>query len=264
MSRFEYTDEELKINKVLKMNQDMSKELMSDESLASTRSSADDSIASSMELLKSLGKRKEVDKLTSQVKEKEGKRKLEHKPQLEEWEKILAEAEAYLPDVVTLEDILTEEEIQQSFQELKDINDMFSKKTSIVNKTDLSFLAIATALQVAKSLVFPYVAEKFDYGNSFDPEKRLDHNDKSIEQAHRDANDKFRDKNLEKHGTGHWINILYQTVPYDITRGSKDLGINMGGKYHRMYTLGHDPVLGLIFGTANILTDLLKIFTFLS
>ena len=69
MSRFEYTDEELKINKVLKMNQDMSKELMSDESLASTRLSADDSIASSMELLKSLGKRKEVDKLTSQEKE---------------------------------------------------------------------------------------------------------------------------------------------------------------------------------------------------
>ena len=29
----------------------------------------------------------------------------------------------------------------------------------------------------------------------------------------------------------------------------------MGGKYHRMYTLGHDPVLGWIFGTANILTD---------
>jgi len=60
---------------------------------------------------------------------------------------------------------------------------------------------------------------------------------------------------MEKHGTGHWINILYQTVPYDITKGSKDLGINMGGKYHRMYTLGHDPILGWIFGTANILTD---------
>jgi hypothetical protein len=44
-------------------------------------------------------------------------------------------------------------------------------------------------------------------------------------------------------------------VPYDITKGSKDLGINMGGKYHRMYTLGHDPILGWVFGTANILTD---------
>ena len=29
----------------------------------------------------------------------------------------------------------------------------------------------------------------------------------------------------------------------------------MGGKYHRLYTLGHDPILGWIFGTANILTD---------
>ena len=29
----------------------------------------------------------------------------------------------------------------------------------------------------------------------------------------------------------------------------------MGGRYHRMYTLGHDPILGWIFGTANILTD---------
>ena len=114
---------------------------------------------------------------------------------------------------------------------------------------------IATALQVAKSLIFPYVAEKFGYGKSFDPSERLEHNDKTIEKAHKEANDKFRDKHIEKHGTGHWINILYQTVPYDITKGSKDLGIDMGGKYHRMYTLGHDPVLGWIFGTANILTD---------
>ena len=138
---------------------------------------------------------------------------------------------------------------------IKNLDEEFAKKTGIINKTDLSFLMIATALQVAKSLIFPYVAEKFDYGKSFDPSERLDHNDKSIEKAHREANDKFRDKRIEKHGTGHWINILYQTVPYDITTGSKDLGINMGGKYHRMYTLGHDPVLGWIFGTANILTD---------
>lgn len=124
-----------------------------------------------------------------------------------------------------------------------------------VNKTDLSFLAIATALQVAKALIFPYVAEKFNYGKSFDSSERLDHNDKILEKKHKEANDKFRDKHMGQHGTGQWINILYQTVPYDITRGSADLGINMGGKYHRLHTLGHDPILGWIFGTANILTD---------
>ena len=31
----------------------------------------------------------------------------------------------------------------------------------------------------------------------------------------------------------------------------------MQGKYHRMYTLGHDPILGWLFGTANILTDVI-------
>lgn len=255
MSKFQYTDEELKINKVLKMNQDISRELLSDRELVSARSSADDSIASSIALLQSLGKGKEIEELSSRIEEKGKDRKLEYRPQIEEWETIATEAEDYCPQVVTLEDILSKEEIQDAFQELEEINDAFSKKTSIVNKTDLSFLAIATALQVAKSLIFPYVAEKFDYGKSFDPDKRLSHNDKSIEKAHRDANDKFKNKHFEKHGAGHWLNILYQTVPYDITKGSTDLGINMGGRYHRMYTLGHDPILGWIFGTANILTD---------
>lgn len=99
-------------------------------------------------------------------------------------------------------------------------------------------MAIATALQVTKSLVFPYIAKKFDYGQGFDSSKRMAHNDKSIEKAYREANDKFKDKHLEKHGTGRWMNILYQTVSYDITKGSADLGINMGGNITGCIPLG--------------------------
>lgn len=255
MSKFKYSDDEMDINKVLKMNQDLSTSLLNDSDLQATRNTADSNIDSSLALLRSLGKNKEILKMSTEIAEKGHDRPLEHRPQLETWEEIVKQANLHEPNPVVLEDIMTESEIESAFEELDEINKQFSRKTSIINKTDLSFLAIATALQVAKSLVFPYVAEKFDYGKSFDPADRLDHNDKSIEKAHRDANDKFRDKHLEKHGTGHWINILYQTVPYDITRGSADLGINMGGKYHRMYTLGHDPILGWVFGTANILTD---------
>lgn len=255
MSKFKYSDDEMDINKVLKMNQDLSTSLLNDSDLQATRNTADSNIDSSLALLRSLGKNKEILKMSTEIAEKGHDRPLEHRPQLETWEEIVKQANLHEPNPVVLEDIMTESEIESAFEELDEINKQFSRKTSIINKTDLSFLAIATALQVAKSLVFPYVAEKFDYGKSFDPADRLDHNDKSIEKAHRDANDKFRDKHLEKHGTGHWINILYQTVPYDITRGSADLGINMGGKYHRMYNLGHDPILGWVFGTANILTD---------
>lgn len=255
MSRFKYSDDEMDINKVLKMNQDISASLLEDPNLKASRSVADSNIDSSLELLRSLGKKKEILKLSTEITEKDYDRVLEHRPQLESWDEIVAQANLHEPNPVVLEDIMTEIEIQSAFDELDEINKQFSRKTSIINKTDLSFLAIATALQVAKSLVFPYVAEKFNYGKSFDPSERLGHNDESIEKVHKKANDKFRDKHMEKHGTGHWINILYQTVPYDITKGSKDLGINMGGKYHRMYTLGHDPILGWFFGTANILTD---------
>ena len=159
---------------------------------------------------------------------------------------------------------MSEQEIKNSFLELDRINRDFSKKTNIVNKTDMSFLAIAIALQVTKSLIFQYIAQKFHYGESFDASKRLAHDDNSIEAAKRRANDGFRDKNLRKHQSGRWIELLYQTPPYDITKGSKELGINMGGAYHRMYTLGHDPILGWIFGTLNILTDTITLNNFQS
>lgn len=264
MSRFKYSDEELDLNKILKMNQDVSTSLMNNPEVSFTRREADVNIAASMELLYSLGKGDSVKKLTTRIDEKCKDTKLEHRPVMEEWDEIVKQANEYIPSTVVLEDIMTESEIEEAFRELDDINREFSRKTSIINKTDLSFLAIATALQVTKSLIFPYVAEKFEYGKTFDKSERLDHNDKTIEQAHRKANDDFRDKNLKKHETGHWINILYQTPAYDITKGSKDLGINMGGAYHRMYTLGHDPILGWVFGTMNILTDIITLNNFQS
>ena len=249
MSRFKYSSDEMDINKVLKMNQDVSKSLFGDSELKRTRNSADNNIDSSLELLRSLGKNKDILKLSTEIEASKKNRSLEHKPKLESWEKIVEQANLYEPDPVVLEDIMTEAEIQSSFDELEKINNQFSRKTSIVNKTDLSFLAIVTALQVAKTLIFPYVAEKFNYGKSFNPSERLDHADKSIKKAHKEANDNFRDKHMERHGTGQWINILYQSVPYDI------VGKSMSGKNHRLHTLGHDPILGWMFGTANILTD---------
>jgi hypothetical protein len=51
------------------------------------------------------------------------------------------------------------------------------------------------------------------------------------------------------------MNIVFNGVPYDVTRGSTNFGIHMEGQYHRLHTLGHDPILGWIFGTINILSD---------
>lgn len=264
MSKFKYSDDEMDVNKVLKMNQDISQNLLNNPDISNTREQADNNIKDSIELLRSLGKNVAVQQLSSEVSKNNRDRKLIHRPLTENWSELVTQANMYTPHPVMLEDIMSESEITQAFNELKDINDRFSKKTNIINKVDLSFLAIATALQVVKTLLFPYVAEKFDYGEKIDKSNRLKHNDKSIEDTHRKANDQFRNDKLKKHGTGRWINILYQTPPYDITKGSSELGINMGGAYHRLYTLGHDPILGWIFGTANILTDIVTLNNFLS
>ena len=150
---------------------------------------------------------------------------------------------------------------EQEYKKLEEeIDGEFSKRTSIKNSTDIKFLAIAVVLEVAKGLLFPIVAETMGYGESFNPEDRLDHNDRSIEKSHKEANNKYRDTKMEKNSTGKWIEFLYQTVPYDITAGTGNIPeINLHGAEHRLYTLGHDPILGWIFGTANILTDVVTI-----
>lgn len=61
MSKFKYTEQENEINKVLKMNQDVSTSLVNNAELKKTRKSADENIAASLELLRSLGKGDEAD-----------------------------------------------------------------------------------------------------------------------------------------------------------------------------------------------------------
>lgn len=255
MSQFRYSDDEYAINRILKLNQDISQTISKNHELFEQRNKADSNIESTKELLIKLGKKKDIKKLSIEVDNKKDNRRLNHRPIIQDWESLLAEANIRDPKQIVLEDIMSDIEINQSFNEYNEIEAQFSSKTGIFNKTDLSFLAVATALQVLKTLLFPYVSKKLGYGDSFNPDDRLAHNDKSIEAEHREANNSFRDKFQERYKSGYWINLLYQTPPYDITAGSKDLGINMGGKAHRMYTLGHDPILGWLFGTANILTD---------
>nr|WP_317325472.1 hypothetical protein [uncultured Flavonifractor sp.] len=53
-----------------------------------------------------------------------------------------------------------------------------------------------------------------------------------------------------------WEDALFQSVPYDAIKTSSHISeTGLAGTTHRYRTLGHDPVLGWIFGTANIMTN---------
>lgn len=62
-----------------------------------------------------------------------------------------------------------------------------------------------------------------------------------------------------------WEAVLLQSVPYDaIQTGIHVSNTGLSGLTHRYRTLGHDPVLGWIFGTANIMTNSLTKTDFIS
>ncbi|MGI6237187.1 MAG: hypothetical protein ACOYI7_06535 [Candidatus Excrementavichristensenella sp.] len=149
----------------------------------------------------------------------------------------------------------TVELYQNAEKYLNSIDAQFEKATGL-DKTDVAFLLLATALQIGRWLVIGelngIISKKIE-------ESRVVHDDQSIKDMEKKKRYDYKakhkdDKHVEsKHRD--WANIVFDSVPYDITRGSSDFRVNMKGGYHRLHTLGHDPVLGWIFGTMNILSD---------
>lgn len=175
------------------------------------------------------------------------------------WDELANEANELYTEEVSFEDLLSKEEFQFCIDEVQRINDEFSRKTGILNKKDMSFLMVATALQTARWLIIQELCG--DLGQTIDNNSRLDHNDKSIKESVKKSNKSFQE-HFKDHGHREsvkkyksWEQIIFSSAPYDTTVGSPDFGENLEGKYHRYKTLGHDPILGWIFGTANFITD---------
>ena len=137
----------------------------------------------------------------------------------------------------------------------------FEERTSL-SKTDVSILMLATALQLVRIYCLPKFQEKYL------DENRLDHNDDLIKDMEREEIENYKDKHKnwksKKSDKGYrsWQEIAFTIkVPYDATRysGSGFHDRNMHGGKHRVKTLGHDPILGWIFGVANIISDTITI-----
>lgn len=153
----------------------------------------------------------------------------------------------------------------QRFQQLEQD---FERRTSL-NRVDIPFLMVATALQLLRI----YLLSKFQ--ERFQDENRLEHNDPSIKEMEKEEQEKYKQDHSDweskkgsiiewkskKHYYRDWREIAFTTkVPYDSTRhSSKDFGRNMHGGQHRVKTLGHDPILGWLFGVCNIITDTITI-----
>ncbi|MGL5675854.1 MAG: hypothetical protein ACRDDX_05555 [Cellulosilyticaceae bacterium] len=155
---------------------------------------------------------------------------------------------------------LTEEKIVKLRNEYIDINDKvyvdFKEKTSLEAK-DITFLFLAIGLQCARQYLLTSFRERVDHEYTKKDDKKIEDNIKNVLKNGENETNKqggYYYRSLER--------IFSDGVPYDTIAGGKGLGLS--GQNHRYKTLGHDPILGWIFGPLNIMTGTLTTYTFQS
>ena len=258
MGRYHYTKPEKELNKVLKYQQDELADM--DMQIAEMRSSCDTRILESEMLLKSLGYE------TKHLMPMQSAETQRTSPILttESWEDIVQQAEERYPYDVELEDILSQSEFENAFQDLENINREFRRCTSL-DGVDLSIMIVAAALQTLRWVLIPEIGKAIDKATRI----TADQGDELVKRLKKEFVEKHKDWPAEKKQQGRrlreqegktWKEIVFSGVPYDAIKGSKKvLKVGLSGTTHRYRTLGHDPILGWLFGTANILTDTLTL-----
>ena len=134
---------------------------------------------------------------------------------------------------------------------LNDLERDFERATKL-NGVDISFLLFSTALQCVRQ----YLLTNFKSRDERPSDKEAAENTWGHGEEHSGRGVLRYNPSLTE--------IVKNPVPFDAIFGGKDLGLGLGGNNHRFKTLGHDPILGWIFGTANIATSTITLSDFKS
>ena len=131
-------------------------------------------------------------------------------------------------------------------QILEKLDKDFSERTSLTKK-DYAFLFIAIGLQLARQYIVTKFPEPVDDQTAADD--TWGHGEEHSNRHHQYYNPSLQE-------------IITNPVPFDanlMANGALSGGGEMG---HRVTAIGHDPIVGLIVGTANIATSTLTTWAF--
>lgn len=155
---------------------------------------------------------------------------------------------------VAVDESWAEQAVEKSVREygenLERIDREFKERTKLQD-ADAAFVIAATMLQVVRVLVINSLTEVERAGAG---------------NAKEDALHNFQDRVFSGFDDGGPAEsgrlfaskshiLSSRGVPYDATRYEAENLKIFKGANHRFATLGHDPVLGLVFGTSNIMTN---------
>ena len=126
----------------------------------------------------------------------------------------------------------------------------FQNKTHL-HGWEIVLLFTCVALQCVRQYLLPNDKGRFQDDKNANGKITKSSSDKGDEFVNQ-----IYDKSLGQIAPPHWADVLFQSVPYDaISTGIHVRDTGIAGTTHRYRTLGHDPVLGWVFGTANIMTS---------
>ena len=228
MSKYNYSKLEHQINSVL-LHQ--SQEL--DVIRFGNKASVDERISESETLLKSLGYA-----LPDRVQTTAGRKSVMVVPS---WETLCREAELAVGTDTALEDIFTPEELAENTKAVRLMNQEYNMLHHL-DKYDVAISALAGLLGAAVDIMLVGIPQKTPEGLSAG---------KLSDFIRAEFDKKYPEEEMEK-----LANSKVSKVPYD-AQYNRHTTIDVDGLsayYHRLLSLGHDPLLGFIFGVADILT----------
>lgn len=124
---------------------------------------------------------------------------------------------------------------------VEDLDRQFEKATGL-QWQDVKFLFFAIALQCIRQYVLTKFPERMD-------DKTVAKNTWGHVEEHSNRHHRYYNPSLEE--------IMTNPVPFDANIGANGALAGGGSMGHRVTAIGHDPLLGYIFGTANIATSTL-------
>lgn len=157
------------------------------------------------------------------------------------WESLCAEAEAAVGANCELESIFTEEELCGNEQAIRMLNEEYNVVHRL-DKLDVAICASAGLLSAAVNILLVGIPKASRDGLEAGPLSNF---------IRSKFNEKFSQEQMEK-----LANSKISKVPYDAqdNRYTTEYIEGLSSYYHRLLSLGHDPLLGLIFGVFDILT----------
>lgn len=229
MSKFKYSEAEQQFNNILNHQ---SKELSSIK--RPDMSSAEARISESEALLKELGISTEI---LPKVVNPESQRVMV----VPTWEELCIQAEREMGTVADLESLFTDEELKNNQVAIRALNADYNNIHKL-DKIDITICSAAGILGAVIDILLVGIPQKTPEGLKGGP----------LANYVRDwFNKRFPEEEMEK-----LANSKVSKVSFDAqdNRHTTEYVTGLSAYYHRLLSLGHDPILGLIFGVYDILT----------